>query len=387
MERLCYLFEVSQTHEAPKVLMSIKVLHISTARSWRGGEQQIAYLCTELRKLGLEQHIACIKGAPLHQWALKNQYPVLALKKASSLDLRFSGKLKRYSKKQDIQVWHAHDAHAHGFAVYAHHIFKAKAALIVSRRVDFPVARSRSSAFKYNHPSVSRYLCVSEAIANILRQSLEPNKSIFTVHSAIDPEKFKQAEAGKFRAEFAPVASKKWIGNVAALTGHKDLFTFLNTAAELLKRRNDLHFFIAGSGELDAELKAHAKELKLDDHLSFLGFRQDVVNLQTDLDIFLFTSEMEGLGTSVLDAFAAGTPVVTTNAGGIPEMVKHEKSGLIYPVKDVRALADGVERVLGEPDLGPHLVQGAKEILQEFLPSKMAEKTLQHYKASLVSKA
>lgn len=367
--------------------MSLKVLHISTARSWRGGEQQIAYLCTELRKLGLEQHIACIDGAPLHQWALKNQFPVLALKKASSVDLRFSAKLKGYSAKQEIKLWHAHDAHAHGFAVYAHAIFKAKEALIVSRRVDFPVAQSRSSAFKYNHPSVFRYLCVSAAIADILRKSLSPSKSIATVHSAIDPAKFAQAEAGKVRAEFAQVADKKWIGNIAALTAHKDLFTFLNTAAELVQRRNDLHFFIAGSGELEAQLKARAQELQLNSNLSFLGFRQDVVNIQADLDVFLFTSEMEGLGTSVLDAFAAGTPVVASEAGGIPEMVKHEYSGLLYPIKQASALADGVERVLNEPDLGPKLVKGAREILLNFLPAKMAEQTLQHYQAALVSKA
>ncbi len=365
--------------------MKAIVLHINTARSWRGGEQQIAYLCLELRKLGWTQHIACIEKAPLHQWALEHKFPVLPLKKAHSFDLRFSAALKKYSLKNDIGLWHAHDAHAHGFAVYAKHFFKVKNPLLVSRRVDFPVAKSRISAFKYNHSAVFRYLCVSEAIANILKASLKPEVSVHTVHSAINPLRFEKVKSGKLRSEFPEVASKKWIGNVAALTGHKDLFTFLDTAAILLNLRPDLHFFLVGDGELREELEAYAQKLKIDAAVSFLGFRADVPEIQADLDLFLFSSEMEGLGTSVLDAFASGTPVVATQAGGIPEMVIHEKTGLCYPIKDAQSLAKGVLRVLDDPSLSAKLIEAAHQHLQEFLPVTMAQKTAEHYQAALVS--
>lgn len=365
--------------------MQAPILHISTARSWRGGEQQIAYLCLELQKLGIEQHIACIANAPLHQWALENNFPVLALAKASSVDLRFSARLSRYHKQNKIGLWHAHDAHAHGFAVYAQHFFSASCPLVVSRRVDFPVARSRMSAFKYNHPSVSRYLCVSDAIADILKKSLKDPDRIFTVHSAIEPTRFEGVEKGKLRAEFPQFAKQKWIGNVAALTGHKDLFTFMDTAKILLTEREDLHFFLAGTGELEAELKAYQQKLGLEKQLTFLGFREDVPEVLADLDCFLFSSEMEGLGTSVLDAFASGTPVVATNAGGIPEMVKDQKSGILCKVKDAIGLAQGVLQVLEDSALASQLTKGALEILQDFIPSKMAAKTLKHYQEVSVS--
>ncbi|WP_421754027.1 glycosyltransferase family 4 protein [Croceimicrobium sp.] len=365
--------------------MQAPILHISTARSWRGGEQQIAYLCLELQKLGVEQHIACIANAPLHHWALEHKIPVLALAKASSIDLRFSARLNRYHKQNKIGLWHAHDAHAHGFAVYAQHFFSASCPLVVSRRVDFPVARSRMSAFKYNHASVSRYLCVSDAIAEILRKSLKNPQRVFTVHSAIDSSRFEGVEKGKLRAEFPQFAEQKWIGNVAALTGHKDLFTFMDTAKNLLAKREDLHFFIAGKGELETELKTYQQKLGLEKQLTFLGFRQDIPEILADLDCFLFSSEMEGLGTSVLDAFASETPVVATNAGGIPEMVKDQKSGILCNVKDASALAKGVMQVLENPDLASQLCQEAKEILREFSPSKMAANTLKHYQELSVS--
>lgn len=362
-------------------MLPTKVLHISTARSWRGGEQQIAYLVNELRRLELEQHIVCIKDAPLHRWAQKEKLPVLALAKASSIDLRFAFKISKYQKRHDFNIWHAHDAHAHGFAVYAQHFFKSRARLIVSRRVDFPVAKSRLSAFKYNHPAVYRYLCVSEAIAEILRSSLRVPEKVFTVHSANDPSRFSKPKTGQLRAEFPDKAQKYWIGNVAALTGHKDLFTFLDTTRTLLDTDKDLQFFIAGRGELEAELKNYAAQLELGDACIFLGFRKDVPEILADLDCFLFSSEMEGLGTSVLDAFASKTPVVATNAGGIPEMVKHEESGLLAKVKDPKGLAEAVLRLKSDQALAQKLVAGGVAVLKDFSPQKMAQSTIDHYRA------
>jgi len=379
MECLCDLSEIPKAHEFASEMSTKKVLHISTARSWRGGEQQISYLCEELKKLGWEQHIACIADAPLHRWAVDNEIPVLALKKRTSLDLIFSRKLKSYSKEHQIKLWHAHDAHAHGFAVYAAHFFGAESRLLVSRRVDFPVAKSRSSAFKYNHPSVKGYLCVSDAIAQILKASLKYPEKVHTVHSSINPIRFENIEKGHFRSEFPQIAAKKWIGNTAALTGHKDLFTFLETAALLKNRRTDVHFFIAGQGELEEELKAKAHTLGLDEVLYFLGFRQDVPEILTDLDVFLFTSEMEGLGTSVLDAFASQLPVVATAAGGIPEMVENNVTGLLRPIKDAKALASAVEIVLDQTEIKEQIIQGA----QGRLPAEMAKKTAEHYEGLL----
>ncbi len=358
-----------------------KVLHISTARSWRGGEQQIAYLVSELRKAGLEQHIVCVANAPLHKWAIEQNIPVLALAKASSIDLRFSWKIKKYHQKEGFDIWHAHDAHAHGFAVYAQHFFQQSCRLIVSRRVDFPVAKSRSSAFKYNHPSVFRFLSVSQAIADILKASIRNPEKVYTVHSANDPSRFLNPKKGKIRAEFPDLANKFWVLNVAALTGHKDLFTFLDTAKIVLESHSDIQFFIAGKGELESELKAYAQKLNLGDSCQFLGFRLDVPELLADADCFLFSSEMEGLGTSVLDAFASETPVVATKAGGIPEMVKHQESGLLCEVKDAKCLAESLLRIKNDPNLAAKLSSSAKTILSDFSPAKMARETLRHYQA------
>lgn len=357
-----------------------KLLHISTARSWRGGEQQIAYLVKELQAVDWPQAIACIRDAPLHKWALEQGIQVFPLKKRSSLDLSFSYFLANKAfKKEGFKLWHAHDAHAHGFAVYAQSIFGAKAELLVSRRVDFPVARSWLSRFKYNYRGVKKYLAVSHAIAEILRRSLRFPEKVHTVHSAVDPSKIKRAERGKLRTEFSHLKDKFWICNVGALVGHKDQVTFLRTAAELIKSGDDLHFFIVGSGEKEAELKALTNQLSLNEQISFLGFRADVPTILKDCDCFLFTSEMEGLGTSILDAFAAELPVVATAAGGIPEMVIDGETGLLAPVKDSMQLAQAVLKIRSDLAFAEKLKRGALAKLEEFSPQQMAQSTIQQY--------
>ncbi len=358
-----------------------KLLHISTARSWRGGEQQIAYLVQELAKRDWPQAIACIKDAPLHQWANDQGIKVYPLKKRSSLDFSFARRLARIAGSDGYQMWHAHDAHAHGFAVYGQAFFGAKTQLFVSRRVDFPVAQSWLSKFKYNYPGVKRYLAVSDAIASILKASIRFPERVFTVHSANDPQRFIAAPSGKLRSEFPALKDHFWVGNIAALVGHKDQKTFLHTAAHLLEQSDHYQFFIAGKGELEAELKELAQQLGIANKVEFLGFREDVPEIMKDLDCFLFTSEMEGLGTSVLDAFAAKVPVVATRAGGIPEMVEHEKTGLLADCKDAKALAEAVQKIEMDPNLSQQLIDRASAKLSLFSPERMAAKTIEHYQS------
>jgi glycosyltransferase involved in cell wall biosynthesis len=124
-------------------------------------------------------------------------------------------------------------------------------------------------------------------------------------------------------------------------------------------------------------------EKKLTDKFHFLGFRPDVPTLIADFDIFLFTSKTEGLGTSILDAFAAGIPTVATNAGGIPEIIVNNKTGLLCPVKDPKKLAQAVENLLSNELLAEKLVAGAKEKLAVFSLESLGNRTYEQYMLAL----
>src|SRR5262245_57063511 len=114
--------------------------------------------------------------------------------------------------------------------------------------------------------------------------------------------------------------------------------------------RPQLRFVIVGEGERRAALEAQTRRLGLSDRVLFTGFREDVDRLLPAFDVFCLSSELEGLGTSLLDAMCFARPVVATAAGGIPEAVLDGVTGRVVPVRDVRALADALLELLAQPE-------------------------------------
>jgi Glycosyltransferase len=170
------------------------------------------------------------------------------------------------------------------------------------------------------------------------------------------------------------------VGNIAALADHKDYFTFLRTVQLLQKRDCPAAFFIIGTGPQEQEIKSYAAHLGLHKNLYFTGFRNDIPAILPELDILLFTSKTEGLGTSILDAQAAGTPVVATAGGGIPEIVRDGYNGRLCPVGDEVALAAAVEDLLAHPPKAQKLRKEAQKAVRRFAKAETARETLRHYR-------
>ena len=124
-----------------------------------------------------------------------------------------------------------------------------------------------------------------------------------------------------------------------------------------------------------------AAELGLEGRVHFLGHREDVPRLLRSIDVFCLSSRLEGLGTAVLDAMAAGTPVVATAGGGIPEMVEDGVSGLLSPPADPGSLAAALRRALEEPGLAGRLAEGGLARVGRFTAERMVEGTIAVYEA------
>ena len=129
------------------------------------------------------------------------------------------------------------------------------------------------------------------------------------------------------------------IGNVAALTGHKDHATLVEAMALVRPRVPEARLVILGEGSLRGPLEALVRERGLQDRVVFAGFRRDLDRLLPAFSLFCLSSRLEGLGTSLLDAMAFGLPVVATAAGGIPEAVEDGVTGRVVPPQDPAALA------------------------------------------------
>ena len=362
------------------------VLHISTAKTWRGGEQQVAYLMQQLRKKNIKQHVFCVENGAFHQFAKDNGFETTGFKKGFSFNPLVALKLSQLSKKLNVNLIHTHDSHAHTFAVLANALWGMKRPLIVSRRVDFPIGKSAMSMWKYKHPSVGKILCVSDMIRKIVQQDLKNKSLAQTVYSGVELEKFNKPNSGKLRKEYSIPKDTPLIVNVAALADHKDHITFVDTIQKVKEKRPGIQALIIGGDQGEEEnIRQRIEQLHLQDTVRLTGFRNDIPEVLQEADLFLFTSKTEGLGTSILDAFASGVPVVACRAGGIPELVIHEKTGLSSEVKDSDSLAKQVLRLLNNDALKIQLITQAKEHLQHFSREQTAVNTLQQYEDLLNS--
>lgn len=338
------------------------------------------YLYQHLDDWGYDQIVFCPSLSALSDKIAPKH--LFLYQKRSGFDVFAAKTLKRVCRNRKVDLIHAHDAHAHTTAVLAAALFGNAVPIVLSRRVDFPIATSWFSKFKYNHSKIAAIACVSEAIQKIVSQGIHnPNIAITTIHSGVSPVK-ESAGRGVFRKAMKLPKDAFLVGNVAALADHKDYPTFLQTA-KLLQNRSDVHFVVVGSGELEHELRELTTSLGLTNRVTFAGFHKGLAHVFADLDVLLFPSKTEGLGTTILDAFAYGVPVVATAAGGIPEMIDHRETGMLCKVGDAPCLAAAVEKVLGNSELRAKLIAGGRLKLQEFTAKSMAMKTSDLYQRLL----
>lgn len=362
------------------------VVHISTQRGWRGGEQQLAYLVAGLNETGVPQTIVCRSGSAMERHCITNNITHVAWSRFTSIDPVFAFRLSTLCREKNATLVHAHDAHAHTMAVMAASFFGMEAGVIVSRRVIFPIKKGMLSRWKYHHPSVRRIICVSDAVREVVIESgIDADRAV-TVHSGIDLSRFRGlSRSEELRSELGAGPDSLLIGTVAALTAEKDLFTFLETIKRIASAsEKPVTAVIAGEGPLLVELEKYASSLGISESVKLLGFRDDVPQLLASLDLFITTTLREGLGTSVLDAMAAGVPVVATSTGGIPEMVIDGQTGLLAPVGDAAALANQAARILVDRAFANKLVLNASGHLQHFTVGQVCKGTLKVYQEETV---
>jgi glycosyltransferase involved in cell wall biosynthesis len=274
---------------------------------------------------------------------------------------------------------HLHSAHAQTLGLLASRL-GAPGAVVVTRRVDFVPRRHVFNRWKYGG-GVSLFVAISTAIRDILLAFGVPPERLRLVPSGVDFAPAPEGAGAAVRRELGVAQGQLLVGNVGALVDHKGQRYLVEAAALVLRERPDARFAIVGEGELEADLKARAKALGLGGRLLFTGFRRDVPAILDALDLFVMSSHLEGLGTIVLDALAAGKPVVGTRAGGIPEIIEHGSHGLLVPPRNPAALAAAILRVLADPALAARLAsQGRARALEGFSADAMVAGNLAVYR-------
>lgn len=352
--------------------MTARVLHVDTARTWRGGQNQVLLTARGMAARGWEAAIACRRGGELEGRARAAGAGVRPLPFRGDLWPPAILALARLLRRERPDALLLHDPHAVSAGLVATRL-AGRVPRVAVRRVDFPL-RGPFSRAKYS--ACDRVIVVSRAIGAVVERGGVPRSRLRLVYEGV-PDRLpseggREALSGLGVPEASPV-----VGNVAALAGHKDHATLVEAVALLRPRFPEARLVIVGEGELRPTLEAQVKSRGLGDRVVFAGFRRDLDRLLPAFSVFCLSSRLEGLGTSLLDAMAFGLPVVATAAGGIPEAVEDGVTGRVVPPGDPAALAAALADVLGdEGRRRAYAAAGRARFLERFTADHMVGETL-----------
>jgi len=358
------------------------IFHLDDARSWRGGEQQVLYLHEALLAGNWDSRVICAAGGELESRLQGLRLPHYALRIGGGHDLAAAWKIGGLLRAE-AGLLHTHTSHAHDLALWASRL-RGRFSMVVSRRVDFPVAQNFLSRRKYLNGRVDRYLAISSGVERALLQGGVPAAKIARASSGIRMDRFEEVHPrSDLRTELGVPDGAILFGNVAALAPHKDQATLLR-AFELYLRDNGAgHLVIFGEGELRAELEKLRASLGIEERVHMPGFFTDILPRIRALDVFVLSSSLEGLGTSILDAMALERCVIATDTGGIPDAVQHERNGLLVPPNNAEALAAAMTRIETDGPLRRELGRNAVESVQRFDIQNTVEATERVYREVL----
>jgi glycosyltransferase involved in cell wall biosynthesis len=239
---------------------------------------------------------------------------------------------------------------------------------------------------------VSRFICVSEDNrARHVGAGCLPKDKTVCIHNGVEmPDRVDHA-AG-VHAELCHAVGlsgdARIVGAVGRITEQKGLRWLIAAVPGLVASVPNAHVVLVGEGELRAELEAQARSLDIGDHVHWLGYRADAKTLLLGFDVLAMPSMFEGLPMVLLEAMAAGLPVVAHAVNGIPEAVVHGHTGFLVDVGDVDEFTRRLVEVLGFPHRAAMLGRNARNRAREhFEAGSMARRTAEIYDEVLDSRA
>ena len=361
-----------------------RILQVTSARAFGGGERHLADLARGLYERGHEVLVALREGAPLRErLSFLPEQDVYAVRVRNALDFNAARKLARIARERKVDIIHAHVARDYAPAAFAAR-FAPATRLVVTRHVLFPLSRAHRLVLS----NVSRVIAVSEPVARALRsQSIFDAGTIRVVENGVDLARFERARAGAEPDTHGRPFRVGIIGELSALKGQEE---FVRAAALI---RSDfggrVEFLIAGEdnsrgGEYRARIERLVHELNLADDVRLLGRVEDAPSLFVKLDVLVSASYSEAFGLAMAEALVCGVPVVATETSGSQSIIEDGVNGLLVPRGDVRALAAAVASLLSDEERRLALGASARHSARErFSLKRMVEATERVYEEAL----
>ena len=371
----------------------MRILHTNMLRGWGGQSNRILTEALGTRAAGHEVAFAVPHDSVLAKKGREaglTVFPDYAFKPPAQL-WKFIPDLRRL--RRDIRAWQPDILHLHGsqdtwLAVIARSLGGPFPILLRTKHNIFDWKKHASNRWLYGqvdaYESISSF--IDRQVAEYPGLGDKPRACIPSVPDVEEISRYTRvtdpAERTARRAELMPGVPADcflW-GSTGRLRWEKGFDVLLPAFAELRRAQPNAHLVIAGDGSDKSSLEAQATQLGLGQSVHFLGFRKDVPAILSVLDGYVLASRSEGLGTAILEALAAGLPVVATNVGGIPDSVHHERTGLLVPNENPKELAAAMHRLMEDDSLRNQLgIDARKLVLEVFTAEKLTADTVAYY--------
>lgn len=208
---------------------------------------------------------------------------------------------------------------------------------------------------------------VSQYMERSLREAGFPESKVFCIYNGVDATVFQPHPSGRLRRELGCGNGAPIVGMVANLRQSKGYEHFVQAAARVAEHEPQVRFVAVGEYEptLKARLESEIGSAGLANRFTLLGFRNDVPQILSDLDVFVLSSTSEGFSIATIEAMAAGKPVVVTRSGGPEEIVTDGLDGLLVPPADPEALAEGIRTLLRDRARAVQIGCNARKSVEE----------------------
>jgi glycosyltransferase involved in cell wall biosynthesis len=355
----------------------LKILFVDLEMEWRGGQNQALLLLRALNARGDTAELVTVKGSALGKRALARRVKVHSVPRYGT---RVSAALKIFNltRNRAFDVVHANEAHA-VTAVWLGGAHR-QSAFVISRRVGYPLGKSRLALDRYR--AATRIVAISQWVVERLVESGAPKEKISVVYEGVEmppspTSEIRQRARRRLRIPDHAIL----LGSVGVLSPDKGHELLIRALARVRAEFPECRLLLAGDGPSRLQLETVAKELGVAEKVTFAGFVSDIDSVYQALDVFLFPSSFEGLGTSLLAALSYEVPSVAFQCCAFVEIIENEKSGLLVEQGNVEEIVLAVTRLLRDKEFARSIGQaGRARIGEKFSSTRMVEEMTKVYR-------
>jgi L-malate glycosyltransferase len=354
----------------------MRVLYVDLEREWRGGQSQAWLTVRGLRQCGHDAHLLAVRDSPLVRRAKAAGVPVHEVGTRAQR-ARAAFILRRLLSQQNYELLHANEPHALTAVWLAGS--QKNTPVVVSRRGAYPLGQSVLARKRYQ--IAQRILAISCFVAKSVLDSGVPAEKVEIVYEGVEvPPPVTLEARQRARLSWGVAETEKLIGCVGYLLSEKGQEFAVRALSTVRTKIPGARLLLAGDGPCRRGLESLVRQQGLQEAVIFAGFVEDVTQVYAALDVFVFPSQAEPLGTSLLAAMAWGLPVLAVASGGVPEYVEDGATGLLVTQPDPGLIATGMLRLLSKESLRMRLGREARsEIEERFSARRMVENTIRVY--------